>query len=357
MKKVLFTGGGSAGHVTPNLALIEEMQSRAWQCIYVGSETGIEKEIIGRTGILYLPIKTGKLRRYFSWANFIDPFLVFWGLVQSIANCFKHKPQVIFSKGGFVSVPVILAAWLLRIPVIAHESDTSPGLATRICLPFCKTLCVNFEESRISHAKVVVTGSPVRKDIVQGDAAKGRKFLGLSEPIANEAKQVLLVFGGSLGAESINQAVRESLPRLLSQFEVVHICGETHLREDLTHLHTYVQKEYVHEEFGDVLACADIVIARAGANSIYELLATRKPHLLIPLSRKASRGDQIENAETFRRAGYSSVIQEDKLNSKALLQAIYSIQSRTTEIKNRLSQFEVKDSVGQICQLIEDTAS
>lgn len=351
MAKILFTGGGSAGHVTPNLALIEEMRSRGWDLLYLGSETGIEKEIVARSSVPYFAIKTGKLRRYFSWANFIDPFLVFWGFAQSLGLCFKHKPQVIFSKGGFVSVPVILAGAILRIPVIAHESDTSPGLATRICLPFCKKLCVNFEETRINHPKVVVTGSPMRQDILKGDAEKGRRFLGLSEGLP-----VLLVFGGSLGAKSINQVVRKSLHRLLEHFLVVHICGETHLHDDLDNLDGYIQKEYVHQEFGDVLACADIVIARAGANSIYELLVTRKPNLLIPLSSKASRGDQIQNAEIFRKAGYCMVIQEEELSSKELLQAIYSIQSRITEIKAKLSEFEVRDSVGQICQLIERAA-
>lgn len=365
MAKVLFTGGGSAGHVTPNLALMESMQAKDWEVMYVGSKTGIEKEIVGRTKVPYFAISTGKLRRYFSWANFVDPLRILLGFVQALGLCFKHKPHLVFSKGGFVSVPVVLAAWILRIPVIAHESDVTPGLATRICLPFCKYLCVNFEQTLNNHPKVIVTGSPVRQDVLQGDPDKGRKYLDLNNINAsitnssniNRDLPVLLVFGGSLGATSINQRIYSCLDRLLKDFRVVHICGEGNLRAELSNYEGYCQKEYIHKEFGDVLACSDLVVARAGANSLYELLMARKPNILIPLSLQGSRGDQIVNAETFRKAGYSHVIQEHQLTDESLMAAIHEVFASREQILNRLSEFETRDSVSQICDLMISSAN
>ncbi|MDH5736757.1 MAG: undecaprenyldiphospho-muramoylpentapeptide beta-N-acetylglucosaminyltransferase [Gammaproteobacteria bacterium] len=355
MAKILFTGGGTAGHVTPNLALMDLLQSRGWRVLYIGSENGIERQLVTEAGVPYFPIQTGKLRRYFSWSNFIDPLRVIWGLFQSIWICWRQKPAVVFSKGGFVAVPVVLAAWLMRTPVIAHESDVSPGLATRLSLPFCRYLCVNFEESRQISPKTVVTGSPVRREIIHGDAGRGREWLGLKAD-----KPVLLVFGGSLGAQSINRAVRAALAPLTEAFQLVHVCGAGNLEEDLVNgvadPSDYIQKEFIREAFGDVLACADVVIARAGANSIYELLLTRKPHLLIPLPLAVSRGDQLLNAKTFSAAGYSRVLPEEDLDAESLVQAVMNLWADREAIRAQLACFEVRDAVAGIAGLIEETA-
>jgi len=353
MSKILFTGGGSAGHVTPNLALMESMRSRGWKILYMGSEAGIERELVQGTDVLYLSIKTGKLRRYFSWQNFIDPFFVLWGFLQSIYLCLKHRPAVVFSKGGFVSVPVVLAAWICRIPVIAHESDVSPGLATRICLPFCHQLCVNFEQSLAYIPGAVVTGSPVRREILTGDRERGLSHFGLNGEVP-----VLLVFGGSLGARSINKAVRDALPGLLETFQIMHVCGAGNMDQDIGAKEgRYLQVEYVGQAFGDLLACADMVVSRAGANSIYELLLTRTPHLLIPLSLKASRGDQLLNARTFSREGYSHLLEEEALDGESLLASVREVWADRELLKSRLNAYPLRDSVSEISRIIEETAA
>ncbi|MBT7369803.1 MAG: UDP-N-acetylglucosamine--N-acetylmuramyl-(pentapeptide) pyrophosphoryl-undecaprenol N-acetylglucosamine transferase, partial [Gammaproteobacteria bacterium] len=202
MTRVLFTGGGTAGHVTPNIALIEEAEKRGWQIDYAGSHEGIEREMIERLDIAYHSVASGKLRRYFSWENFVDPFRILLGIVQAFMLLGKLAPDVVFSKGGFVAVPVVVAAWLRRIPVISHESDVTPGLANRLTYPFCRRICVTFDASlpHLPAGKVLVTGTPVRASIACGNAERGRRFLGIGSD-----KPLLLVFGGSLGADKINR--------------------------------------------------------------------------------------------------------------------------------------------------------
>ncbi len=349
---VLFTGGGSAGHVTPNIALIEALQLDGWQCEYVGSESGIERGIISGMNIPYHPIASGKLRRYFDWKNFTDPFLIAWGLMQSLLVCYRRGPAIVFSKGGFVAVPVVIAAWLLRIPVICHESDVTPGLANKICFPFARKICVNFKETlgHLAADKAIVTGTPVRKSLLEGDSQRGREFLGVGN-----SKPLLLVFGGSLGANVINQQVREVLDTLLETFVVIHVTGSGHLDQSLATKEGYLQKEYLDTEFGDVLAASDVVVSRAGANSIYELLLVKKPHLLIPLSAKASRGDQIINAKTFLQAGYSDLLFEEDLGDAAFLNALNHLYDNREERIRKLETYPLPDSVAVICDLIRKT--
>ncbi len=355
-RHVFFTGGGSAGHVTPNLALIENLRDSGWDTSYVGSVGGIERELTTRLEIPYHQISTGKLRRYFDWQNFLDPILIVLGVVQSIALCLRYKPDIVFSKGGFVAVPLVVAAWICRIPVISHESDITPGLANRLCFPFSKTICVNFPQTekflpvKKRGKQMVVTGSPVRESLVKGDTDKGRRFLSFSD-----SKSILLVFGGSLGAKLINECIKRSLPALLQRYQIIHVVGEGNLDPDL-HQNGYVQKEYLHEEFGDVLAAADFVISRAGANSIYELLLLRKCHLLIPLGLSASRGDQIKNAEIFEEAGMSLVLREEELTTDALVQSLDRLADERESRLAAMVKFEVHDAVGLISGLIEETA-
>lgn len=350
MKRIFFTGGGTAGHVTPNLALIERCLDDGWDVHYVGSRHGIERQLV--SDIPFHGIATGKLRRYFSWQNFTDPFRIAYGLLQGIGLCLRHRPAVVFSKGGFVAVPIVIAAWLCRIPVIAHESDTTPGLATRLCKPFARKVCVNFEQTLrfLPPHKGVVTGSPVRRAILDGDASRAQQALGLS------GRPVLLVFGGSLGAATINRAVRECLDPLCERFDVVHAAGAGNI-DPAFEREGYWQRDYISEGFGDVLAAADVVVSRAGANSIYELLVTRTPHVLVPLPLASSRGDQIENAEAFEALGMSVVVRQEDLTPARLLSAIEEAHSRRDDLMASMATLEVRDSVGIIIGLIESLSS
>ena len=360
MPRVLFTGGGTAGHVTPNIALLEAAIGKNWDVAYVGSTAGIEREMIGVLGIPYYAVASGKLRRYFSWQNFIDPFFILWGMLQSLVLCLRLRPDVVFSKGGFVAVPLVVAAWLLRVPVISHESDVTPGLANRLTYPFCRKICVTFEATKryLPGGKVNVTGTPVRQSLVAGDAAAGLKFLGFSGE-----KPVLLVFGGSLGAAAINSQTRRALPGLLQAFDVVHVVGNGNLEASIEQsgsVKHYVQKEFIGEQFGHVLAAAAVVVSRAGANSLYELLMTRKPHLLIPLGKAASRGDQLDNARVFADLGFSRVLYEEALtgdgkSEDVFVDTVRDVLAHSEEITARLQSFEIKDSVNLIIELIQES--
>lgn len=349
-KKILFTGGGSAGHVTPNLALIKKFQENGWQINYIGSRNGIEKKLIGEVKIPYFAIATGKLRRYFCWRNFIDPFKIIFGIIQSLYLIHELKPNVVFSKGGFVAFPVVVAAWLNRIPVIVHESDFTVGLANKLCFPFAKKVCLTFAETAKfvkSKNKLVVTGTPIRTEFFSGDAERGRKFCGF-----DAAKKIILVYGGSLGADLINQTIRKLLPKILDDYQVAHVCGENKVDHNY-YYQGYRQFGYLNQEFPDLMAAADFVIARAGANTVYELLALRKPHILIPLGTKSSRGDQIWNAKYCETQGFSQVIFESDLTPELLLTKIQWLDQNHAEILNRLSTFAIPDSVNLIFDLVQ----
>ncbi len=333
----------------PNVALIESFRKEGWCCIYAGSAGGMEKRILEDMGVPFFAVPSGKLRRYFSWQNFVDPFLVLLGVFRCIALCARESPDVIFSKGGFVAVPVVLAGWILRIPVVSHESDVTPGLANRLCFPFSRTICINFEESRqyLPQDKVVLTGTPLRENLTGGDAESGRNLLGLTGPAP-----VLLVFGGSLGARVLNEQLRRVIDSLLPEFHIVHVTGAGQIDTSLRDVPGYVQREFLGREFGDVLAASDIVVSRAGANALYELLVMRKPHILIPLSRRVSRGDQLVNARTFARAGYSHLVEEEDLSDQTFLAAIREVYAHRREITGRLADFPVLDSTAIIRNLL-----
>ena len=299
-KRIVMTGGGTAGHVTPNIALIPELQAKGYEIHYIGSYHGIESQLIGDLGIPYYGIASGKLRRYIDPKNLSDPFKVIKGLGQARHLLGKLKPDVVFSKGGFVAVPVVLAAKSRGIPCVIHESDMTPGLANKICIPCAHRVCTNFPETmkHLPAAKAVLTGSPIRQELFQGSKEKGLAFCGF-----NDKKPVVLIIGGSLGAVAVNEAVRQILPQLLEKFQVIHLCGKGKLDQSLQNTKGYVQYEYIKEELSDLMAAADIMISRAGANAICEILALRKPNILIPLSAEASRGDQILNAASFEKSG------------------------------------------------------
>ena len=353
MKHIVLTGGGTAGHVTPNIALIPMLQEKGYKISYIGSYEGIERKLIEELGIPYYGISSGKLRRYFDLKNFSDPFRVLKGLGQAKKLLKDLKPDVVFSKGGFVTVPVVIAAKKCKIPAIIHESDMTPGLANKLCLPSAAKVCCNFPETvkNLPAEKAVLTGTPIRKELMSGNKEAARKFCGFTED-----KPVLLIIGGSLGAASVNENVRKILPKLLPDFQVIHLCGKGKLDESLVGTSGYVQFEYIKEELPDLFALADIVISRAGANAICELKALHKPALLIPLSANASRGDQILNARSFEKQGYSMILEEEEITEEVLLKTIKELYENRQTYIDAMSSGEEKDSITQIVNLIEDCA-
>ena len=349
MKHIVLTGGGTAGHVTPNIALIARLKEEGYKISYIGSYTGIEKTLIEEQGIPYYGISSGKLRRYFDLKNFTDPFRVLKGFGEARKLLKKLQPDIVFSKGGFVSVPVVVAAGRLKIPTIIHESDMTPGLANRLCIPSAVKVCCNFPEtkSHLPEGKAVVTGTPIRQELLSGDPQKGRDFTGFTSD-----KPVLLIIGGSLGAQAVNTAVRNILPQLLPEFQVVHLCGKGKKDESLTGLTGYVQYEYIEKELADLFAMADIVISRAGANAICELQALKKPNLLIPLSANASRGDQILNARSFEKQGFSMVLEEEEITDQVLLDAVKKLFENRDTYRRAMEDAPGQDSIAVICDLI-----
>lgn len=345
------TGGGSAGHVTPNLALIPKLYDLGYEVQYIGTENGIEKSIIQGENIKYHTISSGKLRRYFDIKNFSDPFKVLKGIVQCIAIMKREKPSIVFSKGGFVTVPVVIAAHLCKIPVIAHESDMTPGLANRLAAPYCTKVCVTFPESikNIKGNKGVLTGTPIRKELLEGSKMRGLKLCNFQDI----KKPLIFIIGGSLGSKIINDTVRKSLGSILSKYNVIHICGKGNLDESLKSKSGYKQFEYVSSELPDLMNAADLVISRAGANVIFELLALRKPNILIPLSKKSSRGDQILNAASFKKHGYSMVIDEESLNSQLLMDKLNELNRDKDKYIKAMNESPVKNGVNNIVEIIE----
>lgn len=353
MKRIILTGGGTAGHVTPNIALIPELREQGYDIQYIGSYNGIEKDLIEPFGIPYHGISSGKLRRYFSVQNFTDPFRVLKGLGEARKLVRSLKPDVIFSKGGFVSVPVVIAGKQNKVPVIIHESDMTPGLANKLAIPSATKVCCNFPETMNSlpQEKAVLSGCPIRQELLSGNKIAALDLCGFTSD-----KPVILVMGGSLGAVAVNNAVRAALPELLEQFQIVHLCGKGKMDETLTKTKGYKQFEYINKELRDLFALADIVISRAGANAICELLALHKPALLIPLSANASRGDQILNARSFEKQGFSMVLEEEEVTKETLLDAVHKLyDNRNTYIEAMRSSGQ-QDSIQTIIGLIEEAA-
>lgn len=332
--KIIMTGGGTAGHVTPNLALVPRLEKEGFEIKYIGSKDGIEKGIIANNNIPYYGISSGKLRRYFDVKNFTDPFKVLKGVFEAKKILKKEKPDVIFSKGGFVTVPVVIAAHMKKIPVVSHESDMTPGIANKLASPFCSKLCVTFRESLkyIKDNKGVLTGSPIREEILKGSKEKGLKFCGF-----NNDKEVLFIMGGSLGSVVINNAIYDNIDELLKKFNIIHICGKGNVNKELANKSGYKQFEFIDKELPDLMATADYIVSRAGANSIFEFLALKKPTLLIPLSKKASRGDQILNANSFKNEGYALVMQEEEITKATFINKIEELITKKQELISNMN--------------------
>mgnify|MGYP000036216815 FL=1 len=353
MKKLLLTGGGTAGHVTPNIAMLPLLREQGYDISYIGSYNGIEKKLITEQNVPYYGISTGKLRRYFDLKNLTDPFRVIKGCFEARKLIRTIKPDVVFSKGGFVSVPVVLAAHREHIPVIIHESDMTPGLANKICIPYANKVCCNFPETvaMIPDGKGILTGTPIRAELSHGDRQTG---LDLCHFTSN--KPVIMVIGGSLGAQHVNEAIRSILPSLLERFQVVHLCGKGKVDESFYSTTGYYQFDYIDKELKDLFAAADIVVSRAGANAIFELLSLNKPNLLIPLPAGASRGDQILNAQSFKKQGFSMVLPEEELTNESLYLAICNLYEHRSEYIDCMKKSSGNDSIKQIVALINEAS-
>ncbi len=319
MKKILMTGGGTAGHVMPNLALFNDLKKSGYEIVYVGSKKGIEKTLVTNENIKYYSISSGKLRRYFSFQNFLDVFKVGVGIIQSFFIVMKEKPDVVFSKGGFVSVPVVIGAFLNFRKIIIHESDLSMGLANKIASKFAGKILTTFMFTTRVSKKAVWTGTPIRMELLKGDRKKALTFTGL-----NDDKPFIYLTGGSLGSKKLNDTLISALDDLTKDFNIIHQCGKNKYTEGLNY-EGYRQYEFIKSELKDIFALSDIVISRAGSNSIFELLMLAKPNILIPLSKKASRGDQIENANVFYVEEFSYVIEEEDLNKKSFIDAVHEV--------------------------------
>lgn len=352
-QRILFTGGGTAGHVIVNIALIPHFHKAGWKIDYIGSLSGIEKELIENFDyVIYHPISTGKLRRYMSIENFKDPFKILKGIFQSWKILRNTRPQVIFSKGGFVSVPVSIAGWFRRVPMIIHESDFTPGLANKLVTPFSKQILTTFPETinYLPIKKTTHVGAIVRNELTEGSETNGYKLTGLKN-----TKPIILVMGGSGGSRKINQIIRKNLSKLLGEYQIIHICGDDGIDETIEQ-EGYVQYKYVNDELNDLFAITDYIISRAGSNAIFEFLALNIPMLLIPLSLGASRGDQIFNAKSFEKQGYAQILEEENLTDESLIKSLDELVSNGPVLTRKMKQNEAVDSFNTVVKIIEETA-
>ena len=349
MKKIILTGGGTAGHVTPHLALIPKLKEAGFDIHYIGS-AGIEQQLMQNQPLTFHTVQSGKLRRYFDWKNFTDPFRVIWGAVQSIRLIGKLKPDVCFSKGGFVAVPVVIGCRVHRVPVLAHESDLTPGLANRISAKLAQKVATTFPECAEALApKGVLTGTPLRPELFLGSREKGLQLAGFKGD-----KPVLLMMGGSQGAQSLNSTLRESLPRLLPGMDIFHLCGRGNLDERLRDTPGYYQAEFLSNELPDALACADLVLSRAGANALCEFAALKKPMLLVPLPLSASRGDQIHNAQSYESRGLALVLPQENMTADSLTKALEKLAQDAPKLKKALENEPAADGTEAVLALIDE---
>ena len=350
-KKIVLTGGGTMGHVTPNLALLPHLLAKGYEVHYIGTEKGVEADKLSAIeDITYHAVKSGKLRRYFDWKNFTDPFRVIAGAVQSAMLMGKIKPDVCFSKGGFVAVPVVFGAWLHRIPVVCHESDLTPGLANKLCTPFAKKVATTFPECAAALGdKAECVGTPLRPELFAGDKAAGLQLLGF-----DGKKPVLMMMGGSLGAQAVNKALREALPRLLPTFDVVHICGKGNLDASLADTAGYTQLEFVSAELPDIFAACDLVLSRAGSNALMEFQALARPLLLVPYPKGASRGDQILNAQSLEKRGLCRVLLQENMTADTLTEALMQTWADREALTAAVKAAPPADGTMRVLEMIEE---
>ncbi len=346
--KIIVAGGGTGGHIIPNIAVLDALKKlpgAETDVLYIGSRRGMEADMIPALGWKFRGISCGKLRRYFSLENILDGFRTLAGIMQSIWIIREFRADVIFSKGGYVSLPVALAGGILGVPVIVHESDAQPGLATKIAAKFAKVICISYEESRrewgANDGRIVLTGNPVRAELAHGVAEKGWKLSRLSP-----GKPVILVMGGSQGAQYINDLIEKNLAELLKEFQIIHICGKGKVKANIAGLDGYFSVEFLGAELKDIYAITDLVISRSGANSLAEIAYLGLPAVLIPLV-IGSRGDQIRNAEIFALENTAVVLDETDFHGN-IMEVIRSLFSKSTTEKARRKPPEAAIKIAEI---------
>ena len=336
-KKIVLTGGGTAGHVYPALAVAENLKE--FDLHYIGG-SGMEKQILQNfPNIVYHEIPTVKLERKFTLKNLLIPFRLLKCIHAAKRELKQINPAIIFSKGGFVSVPVVFAARKLKIPIISHESDLSFGLANKLILKKCNVMCTTFQETANGNQKCIHTGQPLRQKI----------FMGKKLNMFQNNNPTLLVLGGSLGAKFLNDIIFDNIDEITKDFNVLHLCGKQN-NKILSHKN-YFQIQYA-ENIQDYYASADIVLCRAGSGVINELLALKKPMLLIPLSKKCSRGDQIENAKNFKKHGYAEMLEEEEYSFKKLTQKLLSIAKNKQKYQEKMQKTAKNNAALKIASII-----
>lgn len=348
MDTVVLTGGGTAGHVTPNLALIPELQKRGIAVEYIGTQKGMERGLIEETGVPYHVISAGKLRRYLDKENLTDMAKIVKGTLEARRILKKVRPGVVFSKGGFVSCPVVWAAKSLKIPVIIHESDMTPGLANRLSQKSAKKIAYTFPETEkyLPADKRVLTGLPIRTSLLSGSGEEGRKICGF-----HSEKPVLLVMGGSQGAGVLNDVIRRNLKTLLEKYQICHLCGKGNVKEELQE-DGYYQCEYASDELPHLMQMSDLFLSRAGATAIHEMLFVGRPMVLVPLSKAASRGDQILNADSFQKRGFAEVIPEEELTDERLIKTLDKTFENRLEMEQNIKKAEGVNGLSEVLSLI-----
>lgn len=348
---ILLTGGGTAGHVSVNEALIPVFQERGYDVHYIGSHDGIEKELIRdrHPSVTYHAIQSGKLRRYFSMKNFTDPFRVGAGFFQALSIIRKVKPELIFSKGGFVSVPVAFAGQIAKVPVIVHESDVTPGLANKLALPFATHIFTVFKQTLnyVPQVKATCSGTIIRPELFEG-----KKEIGLQLINTSGGKPILIVMGGSQGSKVLNDALRNDIESILQTFDVIHLCGKGNFDSTLENIDGYNQFEYVTDELPHLLAATNFAVSRAGSNAIFELLALKIPMLLIPLSAAQSRGDQILNANYFKSLGLARVLPEEEVPMRSFSAELADFKDDEQVLFNKMEAIERPKTPEEMVELI-----
>lgn len=348
--KILLTGGGTAGHVVPHLALLDDLRKNFDEIVYVGSRTGMEKDIIEKQkNIKYYSVETTKFVRKKIFKNLLIPFKLIKGVHQSKMILKEEKPSVIFSKGGFVSLPVVIASKRLKIPVVAHESDLEMGLANKISKPYCKVICTSFEKTAQKCKKAVCTGSPIRKDMIK-DKQTAMKLLKIET-----TKPILVVTGGSLGSRFLNKKIWSEINELTEKYFVIHLTGKNNFNEKLQNVKDYVQIEFS-LDIGTILSCADIVVSRAGSNTIFELAVMKKPMLLVPLPKGNSRGDQVDNAKYFNEQGLANFVTEEQLESEPILKFITQTFKEKNELIKNINNHNITVGNKKIIKILCKTA-
>lgn len=345
MKHILFCGGGSAGHTVPNLAVMQDLEGKC-RLTYAGSSGGIEERLAKEAGYPFYGVPCPKLVRSLTPKNLTLPFRMAQSERRALALLNELKPDLVFSKGGYASLPYLFAARRLHIPALTHESDLSAGLATRLTARRCKLVLTSFEETARRFANGRCVGSPMRKELFAGSPSRARAKYGFSRK-----KPVLLVLGGGSGSRTLNEAVRACLPALLDQFQILHLYGKGSPLQSAPRGYTALSYE---PDMASAYAAADFVLSRAGSNTVFEALALKKPALLVPLER-ASRGDQLENARYFEERGLCHVLRERELARPEALPSALSALIRDEALRARLEHTPVRNGTPAILRAVEET--